>query len=172
MAKAIKLNNDIYLDSNNVNYKRKILKDIISNILSNPIGEFIIWEGNKEITSNGTWQQIATYYSLKETVIAKFPLKDKFTRKYKLCLEVTDNIGGVGNYEYIKFSQESYSKEYMYPNIWGSSEDGYRAFKMQDFDFDGLPNGTITIYATPAFLASGSTMRIYKLYLLIYDTIE
>lgn len=171
MAKAIKLNNDVYLDSNNVNYKRKILKDIISNILSNPIGEFVIWEGEKEIVENGTWHYLGQYYWLKESVNIKFPLKNGFKRLYKICLESSDNIIS-DEYKYLRFSQNSYSKEYLFPTVWGETETGIRTISILDFDYDNLPNGHITINATPSFETNGTIMRIYKLYLLIYDTIE
>lgn len=172
MAKAVKFKNDYYLDSSNVNYKKNNLKNIVDSILSNPIGEFVLWEGEKEIIENGNWQFIAMHYSLKEAINSKFPIKDGYNRNFKLCMESTDNIGITNGYKYVKFSQNSYTKEYLFTNIWGDITSGVKAFQSLDFDYNNLPNGHISIEITPSFEAGGSTIRIYKLYLLIYDTIE
>lgn len=75
MAKAIKYVNGTYLDSSNVNYKKNNLKSIVDSILSNPIGEFVLWEGEKEVIENGNWQFLAMHYSLKEAINTKFPIK-------------------------------------------------------------------------------------------------
>ena len=172
MAKAVKFKNDYYLDSSNVNSNKNNLKNIVDSILSNPIGEFVLWEGEKEIIENGDWQYLGEYYWLKQKIESKFPIDDGFKRKMKLCIESTDNLQS-GMFEYIKLTQgATYSKEYLFPNVHGGVSDGIRTFQWLDFDYDNLPNGHISIEITPSFEAGGSTIRIYKLYLLIYDTIE
>lgn len=171
MAKAIKYKNGAYLDSSCVNYKRNNLKSIVDSILSNPIGEFILWEGEKEVIENDTWHYLGEYYWLKAKINLKFPIKQGFNRIFRICLESTDNISS-GNYTYIKLSQNNYSKEYLFGNVQGATNSGVRTIQIMNFDYDGLPDGHITFHITPSFATNGSTMRIYKLYLLIYDTIE
>ena len=133
-----------------------------------PLGEFVLWEGDKEVTMNGSWQYLGEYYWLKQKIESKFPVDDGFKRKMKLCIESTDNLQS-GMSEYIKLAQgSSYSKEYLFPNVSGGVSEGIRTFQWLDFDYDNLPSGHITFSATPSFSATGRTMRIYRIYLLIF----
>jgi hypothetical protein len=180
MSKAIKLKNDVYLDSTGIVHNGINLKTVLDGINSkvntlyeNPVGEFTIWEGDVTKVGNGTWTQLGTYYFLKSCIENKFPLKTGFKRSAKIYIEEVDNKQS-GNI-YVKVSgidsNDTYSKEYLFPPTWGgtgSSTLQVKTFKMLDFDYNGLTGGHKDIFVTPDFATNG-TVRIYKVGLLIYD---
>ena len=180
MSKAIKLKNDVYLDSAGIVHNKINLKTVLDGINSkvntlyeNPVGEFTIWEGDVTKVGNGTWTQLGTYYFLKSCIENKFPLKTGFKRSAKIYIEEVDNKQS-GNI-YVKVSgidsNDTYSKEYLFPPKWrgsGSSDLQEKTFQMLDLDYNGLTGGDKDIFVTPDFATNG-TVRIYKVGLLIYD---
>lgn len=136
----------------------------------NPVGELTIWEGNFSSGSDAGWQYIGTNYNLALAVLDRFPLREGYTRKYKLVIDyTTTNAEGF----YVKFtrSDESAYKEYIGHNVWGSTDDGVRAYDILDFDLNFLLGYHNHIHVTTGF-ATQSWYRVYKLAVLVYDVLE
>lgn len=152
--------NEFETSSTNIN--------LLNNLFENPVGEFLLWEGNVLIDSpsSGTWEKLTTFYWLKTRLEKVYPLKTGFTRSAKLCLEFTDSKpnGEI----YIRFENGEYCKEYSFTHINGNSDEKYKTIWPLDFDYDNLPSGHTDILTTVDW-ASGGKARIYRLYLLIYD---
>ena len=160
-----------------LNNMQKDIANLISIKSQEPIGEFVLWEGNYCNTENGNFYPLGVYYSTYSCIVEHFPLKEGFTRKYKLMMEYTNTDANTENAMYVQFADaathESY-KEYTFPNIWGGAEDGTRTCSesKEDFDIATLhDNGSIRIKITPAF-GSGAQFRVYKIYLLVYDVLN
>lgn len=152
--------NEFETSSTNIN--------LLNNLFENPVGELLLWEGNILIDnpSSGTWEKLTTFYWLKNRLEKVYPLKTGFTRTAKLCMEYSDNKSE-GNV-YVKFEDSDYNKQYIFSRLNGNSEETYRTLDFEDFDYDGLTTGHKEISVTPDW-ASGGKVRIYRLYLLIYD---
>lgn len=162
LKNGLQVNGSLYLNGQEINTSYE-----------NPVGEFVIWEGDVTKVGDSTWTQLGTYYFLKSCIENKFPLKTGFKRSAKIYIEEVDNKQS-GNV-YIKVSgidsNDTYSKEYLFPPTsggTGSSTLQVRTFKMLDFDYNGLTGGHKDIFVTPDFATNG-TVRIYKVGLLIYD---
>ena len=170
MARSFKFKNDMYLDTKGIVHNKILLSELLS---QNPIGEFVLWEGNKLITNNNTYQYIATYYSIIANLEKKFPIKIGLKRRYKLVLEYTDNktSGDV----YIRFTAPNAIdlnvQERLFENVYGVIADGTRYLGILEAPDFSIYTNHVDIYCTPDF-ATGGQVRIYKLYLLVYDELE
>ena len=146
-----------------------------NSLFSNPIGEFILWEGNTSGTENGSFHWLACYYNAKINVLQKFPLKTGFTRKYKLVIDyTTTNILSETGHFFVQFKVANGGavlKEYAFRNIWGLTTDGVRTQDIKDFDIADLGTEHIDISVTPQY-GSGAAYRVYRIYLLVYDEME
>lgn len=173
MNKSYKLKNENYIDTRGIVNNKVILSDLLKNMSKNPIGEFVLWEGNKLITSNNTYQYIGTYYNINGNLKSKFPIKEGFKRKYKLALEYTDNKTE-GNV-YIRFASwgdaNKNAQERLFQITWGTVADGTKNFGLLDAPDFSIYVNHIDIFCTPDF-ATGGQVRIYKVYLLVYDELE
>ena len=169
MAKSIKLSNETFIDTSSIMHNKKQLKNILNSIFENPIGEFILWEGNILKTGNNLWTNLATWYWLKSKIEYKYPLKNGYKRSAKLYVVKTDNKSKGNIYVRLQdLDNGSYYKEYLFPVTWGGTDDGTRSLDIVDFDYDGLTDGHKKIDFTPDF-AHGGIVRIYKIGLLLYD---
>lgn len=169
MSKKIKLSNETFLDSSSVIYSKKQLNNILNSIFENPIGEFILWEGNVLKTGDSTWTNLTTWYLLKSKIEFKYPLKSGYKRTAKIYVVKSDNKSKGNIYLRLQdLDGTSYNKEYLFPVTWGSIDDGYKCLDILDFDYDGLTYGHKKIDFTPDF-ANGGNVRIYKVGLLLYD---
>lgn len=136
----------------------------------NPIGELTIWEGNVNGGSADGWKYIGTNYNLAIAVRERFPLRPGYTRKYKLFIDYsTTNTSGF----YVKFTRLSDGSEveYIGHNVWGSTNDGVRAYELLEFDLDYFLGSHNDIHITTAF-ATESWYRLYKLAIAVYDILE
>lgn len=172
MAKSFKFKDNMYLDTKSIVHDKKLLSDVLNKLSKNPVGEFTIWQGNKLITNDNTFQYLGTYYNLYPCLQTKFPEKIGFTRKYKLALDWTDSKTS-GNI-YIRFTDINGNniQEKMFPYTYGSINDGIRKTYIQDApDLSVYGNGHVNLSCTPDW-ASGGQFRIYRVYLLVYDELE
>ncbi len=121
-------------------------------------GEIVLWQGNKLITNDNTYQYIATFYNINFTLEHIFPLKEGFKRRYELVLEYTDNKPR-GNV-YIRFTEwnniNANAEERLFVNMGGAVKDGTKGVQVLSApDFSKYVNHT-DIYCTPDF-ATGRT---------------
>ena len=136
------------------------------------IGEYTLWEGNICEQENGSYYHIGTHYSAINGVLSRFPVKGTpFTRKYKIVVDYsTTNITN-GDF-HVKLSKSGTKlSEYLFHNIWGSTSDGVRTYSALDFNINHLGDGHLDIEVSPTF-GTGAYFRIYRIYLLIYDTLD
>ena len=181
MSKSIKLQDNTYFDTKGISHNKKALYDIIEkqnkvidSMSKNPVGDFAIWEGDvlKTGDSTYTWTWLTTFYALKTCIETKYPLRSGFKRTAKIYIVATDNKSSGNLYIRVKNSNDDvYLKEYLFSCTWGSVVDQVRNFRIADFDYANLPYGHKDFFVTPDF-ATGGTIRIYKIGLLIYDTLE
>lgn len=171
MNKSYRLKNGNYIDTRGIVNNKVILSDLLRNMSKNPIGEFVLWEGNRLITCDNTYQYIGTFYNINVNLEIKFPIKEEFKRKYKLALEYTDNKTN-GNV-YIRFSKTDGTniQERLFLNTWGTVGDGTKHFGCLEAPDFSVYENHIDMFCTPDF-ATGGQVRIYKLYLLVYDELE
>lgn len=150
----------------------KALYDYLKLRSQQPLGEFTIWQGNFLKTGNDTWSNLGVFYGMKEAILYRYPLKTGYTRKVKIVLDETDNKSSGGIYVRLTNTpfSGSFTREYIFGVTWGSTTDGVRNHKYLDFNFDELPNGHMQIDITPDFATDG-TIRIYRVYFIIYDEI-
>lgn len=132
-----------------------------------PVGEFTLWEGNKYISNNGTFQWIGIRYSASQDLLNQFPTKVGYTRKHALVLDYSDNKtqGAV----YIRLNSPNQAQEFLFPLTWGDPSDGVRRSARLNMN-DGSPftGGHVDIYCTPDF-ATGGNIRLYRLFIQVYD---
>lgn len=169
---VVKLKDNKLLDTSSSSYRRKDLSTIIYNLQETPIGEFVLWEGNKLISNNNSFQFIGTRYQALGDLRQIFPEKAGYTRSYKLKLEYTDNKSSGGVYITLRDNNDSNSTDFIFGKTWGGTDDGVRRSDVLNFpnsNWSKFPSW-IKIYGTPDF-ATGGSIRYYKLSLLIYDKI-
>ena len=151
----------------------EINENLIKNILNKFAvpKEFILFEGDKLLENKGDFQWVTSFYNLKETINNKYPLQKGFKREVKLAVEATDNL--TGNDFYLKFFKDNstYWKEYNFIPFWGGLDPSYRGLRIVDFDYENLPEGHMNVYGTPDWAATGQSVRIYRVYFLIIDTL-
>ena len=177
----LQVNGDLFIADRNrenpVNVLEKLneANKMLVSLTKNPIGEFTLFEGSKLYTSNGSFQWLGEYYVPMTHLLKKFPLREGFTRKYKISMEYTDSISVAGAKMYLQLRQnETVLKEFLYDLTWGATDNGMRRYGELDFDINILPStGHINMYVTPSFSAgTGIQFRIYRVYLRVYDVIE
>jgi len=165
-------------------YDAGTINDLFNQISKNPVGEYILWEGNYYGTENGSYHNLGIRYSIIEEIDDKFPLKEGFTRKYDLCMEYT-NTHIPDSYLYLRFSDYDFEnpetpgavlsgEDFAFADRWGSIADGIRAISInKDIDISRLTpvNYHAWIQVSPLF-GSGAQFRIYKIYLLVYDELN
>ena len=141
----------------------------LKTLYNNPM-QFVLWSGAKSKDGDGTWTWIGTYYSLKQAICAKYPLKSGFKRTAKIYIVETDNKSKGNIYIGLTpISGSNVRKEVLFDVTWGSHTLGVRSFKLLNFDYDALEDGHDDIHITPD-LATGGSMVIYEIGLLLYDT--
>lgn len=141
----------------------------LKTLYNNPM-QFVLWSGATSKDGDGTWTWIGTYYSLKQAIRAKYPLKSGFKRTAKIYIVETDNKSEGAIYIGLTpISGSNVRKEVLFGVTWGSYTFGVRSFKLLNFDYDALEEGHYDIHITPDF-ATGGRMVIYEIGLLLYDT--
>lgn len=151
------------------------LYDLLKKKFQEPAGEFTIFNGNYVGKEDGTYKEIATLYDFYNSLLDKFPLKEGFTRKYKIAMDYTNtNIVNDGHI-YVRFANYDTGanmKEYLFDNVWGSIEDGTRKTQIMDFDIETISKiAHFRLKVSPGF-GSGADYRIYRVYLIVYDVLE
>lgn len=138
---------------------------------SEPIGEFILWEGNQLFTNDGTFQYLGNYYNFLTCLLSKYPLKTGFKRSYKLQLDYTDNKSSGSTY--IRFTDYDGGniQEKLFPFTWGAVDSGIRKMAIVDAPDLSVYTGHIRLSCTQDY-ATGGSSRLYKLSLLVYDELE
>lgn len=137
--------------------------------------EYNIFIGNKYFTSATKWEWLCDHYNLYTRILTKFPLRDGYTRSYKLCVEKTDSITVDRSPLYISlwnYYSDTHIHDFLFENTWGASSDGTMAYYEMDFDINLIKNlGHTKWYTTPPFaIGNGYPWRIYRLYLKVIDT--
>lgn len=157
-------------DLNSINNRIDICTKRIFEQEAIPVGEYTLWQGDRTITGNNTFQELGWAYNAKWYAIQKYPPKTGYKRTAKLVLEYTDNL--TGDYSvYVRLDQQNgYSKEYLYPITWGGTGNDIRRWASLDMDYDGITNDHITIYVTPSFAAGSKMVSFHRLYMVLYDT--
>ena len=162
------------VNADNLNDLQDNVENAIVALSKNPIGEFTLWEGNTSGTENGSFHWLSCYYTPKDRVVDKFPLKTGFTRKYKLVIDYTTTGIGTNGQFFVQFKVANGGavlKEYSFENVWGLITDGVRSQDMKDFDIADLGTSHIDISVSPTY-GSGAGYRVYRIYLLVYDEME
>lgn len=148
------------------------LKEEIKKIINheNSVGEFILWQGNRLITADGSFQFLGIYYNWKTYLLNRYPLKDGYERSYKILLEYTDNKTSGSIYIRFRNNSASFSREILFPFTWGGIDDGIRRAEIMNFSDDIVNNlnGHMNIHTTPDY-ETGGQYRLYRLALLVYD---
>lgn len=157
-----------------LNQMQNETKNLIMEESKKPVGEFTLWQGNLYGVEDGAFKEIAICYNGYGCLLKKFPLKEGFTRKYKIAMEYT-NTNIPNGHMFLQFSNfdTDYSmKEYLFDNVYGSDADGVRKTQIQDFDIDTIKQvGHFKLKVTPTF-NSQAAYRIYRIYLIVYDVLE
>lgn len=135
-----------------------------------PVGEFIIWEGNRLVENNGQFHHLGTFYFTNEHLNKKFPEVRGFRKKYQMELTYTDNKPGTG-YVYIHLSNnnDTWSYDLLFDPTWGGIDDNVRRthiINIPKIIFDNLTSWW-KIYGTPDW-ATGGAVRYYKISILVY----
>lgn len=158
MSKSYKFKNGNYIDSTGIVHNKTLLSELLKQMSKNPIGEFVLWEGNMLITNDNTFQWIGAYYNINAQLIEKYPVKTGFNRKYKLVLDYTDNKteGAV----YIRFTDfvGNNIEDKLFPFTWGDIYSDIRHFAILDAPDFTKYNTHINLYCTPDW-ASGRTSQ-------------
>lgn len=158
MARSYKLENENYIDTKGIVHNKVLLSEVLKNMSKNPIGELVLWEGNKLITNNGTYQFIGTYYNIYEMLLKRFPLKEGFKRKYMIALDYTDSKP-TGNV-YIRFSFwtdiNDRAQERLFHITCGDCTDGVRRVDILPAPDFSVYTPHMNMYCTPDF-ATGRT---------------
>lgn len=135
-----------------------------------PVGELVIWEGNRLIQYNGSYQSLGVFYMVNEHLNIKFPNVNGFTKKYRMELTYTDNKPGTGKvYVHVENNPSTWSYDFLFEPTWGGIEDGIRRIGIVDIPqnvFNNLPSWW-KIFGTPDF-ANGGAVRYYKISILVY----
>ncbi|MBO5143033.1 MAG: hypothetical protein J6C46_08640 [Clostridia bacterium] len=152
------LNNGVWKDWINISYN------------PNPVGEFTLWEGNFFTENNIGWKHLGTVYSLVPDCLYKFPLRQGYTRKYKLAVDYT-TTNTAGFHIRLTKTTDGGGVELIYGNVWGSTDDGVRAHGILDLDLNAISGSHVNIECTTAF-ATQSWYRVYKIAVLVYDVLE
>lgn len=159
----------------NIDYVSYNLLSKIKSTTETQIGEFTIWEGNVEVLNTHTWHWIGEYYAAKTHLLNKFPLRDGYTRSYKIAMEYSDNITTADCPVYLGLTDANTGvrTEYSFDLTWGSTTSGVRRMCIRDFNANTLPGNHWTIHVTTAHAANWNTpLRVYRIYLLVYDILN
>ena len=170
MKEIIDLENKL-LDSKCVIHESTNLNNILNKIIekqnTTPIGYFTIWQGNSLINADSI--KVGTFYSLKNSIENRFPLKSGYVRKAKICMDESDNKNSGIITLTLKYLANSKSYNYNFPITWGSTEDHIMTTKTLDFNYNSLADGHVEIFINNL---SNFHIRLYKIYLIIYDELK
>ena len=119
----------------------------------------VLWDGKETLENTGVYQQLGTFYNLKQTLDEIYPNLEGYNKILRIGVYYSDNLGTGRSIRVALQSIDEISFfDYIFSPTLGDVDANERRYQEQNFNYDELEYAHYKVLGTPDFSGPGKAV--------------